>query len=67
MLYFLNILANLSEDAKALKYVTPFGYTDSAYIVSNTAIAVKYLLPGIAIGLVAVGVAFWKYTKKDIT
>ena len=50
-----------------LKYVTPFGYTDSAYIISNTAIAVKYLLPGIAIGIVAVAVAFWKYTKKDIT
>ena len=67
MLYFFNILANLSEEAKVLKYVTPFGYTDSAYIISNTAIAVKYLLPGIAIGIVAVAVAFWKYTKKDIT
>ncbi len=29
LFYFLNIIANLTEDAKFLKYITPFGYTES--------------------------------------
>ncbi|WP_289301054.1 ABC transporter permease, partial [Sporofaciens musculi] len=30
LLYFLNIIANLTDGAKFLKYVTPFSYTESA-------------------------------------
>ena len=35
LLYFLNIIANLTEDAKFLKYITLFGYTEGADIVAD--------------------------------
>ncbi|MBQ7455179.1 MAG: ABC transporter permease subunit [Clostridia bacterium] len=66
VLYFLNILANLTDQAEFLRYVTPFAYADSTVIVSGGAIPVKYLLPGVAYALAGVAAAFGKYNKKDI-
>ena len=33
--YFLNLIANISEQAALLKYLTPFSYADSAEILSE--------------------------------
>lgn len=66
LMYFLNIIANLTEDAKFLKYITPFGYTEGADIISNGAIEVKYLAVGIAFAAAGIIIAFLKYRKKDI-
>lgn len=65
--YFLNIVANLTEKAEFLKFLTPFGYTDSADIISRGCIEVKYLTVGIGISLIGIGAAFWKYGRKDIS
>ncbi|MGM9614774.1 MAG: ABC transporter permease subunit [Oscillospiraceae bacterium] len=64
--YFLNIAANLTEKAQALKYITPFGYTDSADIIANGVLNREYLMVGVVIGLAGIAAAFWRYTKKDI-
>lgn len=64
--YFLNIAANLSEKTEFLKYVTPFGYTDSAYIITNNAIKIEYLAIGLFFTLLGCTAAFLKYCKKDI-
>lgn len=64
--YFMNILANLSEDLEFLKFLTPFGYTDSAYIIPEKAIDVKYLATGLVFTAVGILAAYWKYTKKDV-
>ena len=66
LMYFLNIISNLTEDAKFLKYITPFGYTESADIISNVAIETKYLAVGIAFAVVGIVTAYLKYRKKDI-
>lgn len=66
LLYFLNIISNLTEDAKFLKYITPFGYTDGAEIISNSAIEMKYVAVGLGFMAVGIVVAFIKYRKKDI-
>lgn len=66
-LYFLNIISNLSANAKFLKFVTPFGYTDSADIIADGQIEIKYLVAGIAVAIIGIGAAFWKYGRKDIT
>lgn len=66
MFYFMNIAANLTEKAQALKYITPFGYTDSADIIANGALNKEYLFVGVAIALAGIAAAFWRYTKKDI-
>ena len=67
MMYFLNIISNLTEDAQFLKYITPFGYTDSAEIINNISLETKYLVVGIAFTLLGVFAAYWKYTRKDIS
>ena len=66
LMYFLNIMANLTENAKFLKYITPFGYTEGADIISNSAIEVKYLAAGLVFTVTGLVAALLKYRKKDI-
>lgn len=66
MFYFINIVANLTDKAKFLKYITPFGYTDGADIISNHAININYLTVGIILALIGGVTAYVKYIKKDI-
>ncbi len=66
LLYFLNIIANLTESAGFLKYITPFGYTEGSDIIVNGRLELPYLFSGVlflAAGMIA---AFYKYDKKDI-
>lgn len=65
-LYFLNLIANLTEGAKFLKYITPFGYTESADIIAGGGLNGAYLTVGVCFGLLGVAAAFWKYGRKDI-
>ena len=66
VLYFMNILANLTDDAAFLRYITPFSYADGTAIVSSGGIEVKYLIPGIAFAAAGVVAAFVQYNRKDI-
>lgn len=65
-LYFLNIIANLTDKADALKFLTPFGYADGAEILSKGAIHGPRLLVGMAAAACGVVLAYWKYCRKDI-
>lgn len=64
--YFLNLVANLTEKARFLKYVTPFGFTDSADIIAYGRMESKYLWVAFIVTLVGIAVGFWKYGRKDI-
>ncbi len=66
VLYFMNILANLSDDAEFLRYITPFSYADGTAIVANSGIEIKYLIPGIVLTVIGVVISFLKYYRKDI-
>lgn len=66
-LYFINIIANLTDDLEFLKFVTPFGYTEGGRIVSEGTLEIKYIIAGIAISAIGIVAAYLKYTKKDIT
>lgn len=65
-LYFLNIIANLSERAKFLKYITPFGYAEGADILSDGALNPSYLAVGGVFTVIGILAAFWEYKRKDI-
>ena len=67
MMYFLNIISNITESAEFLKYFTPFSYTDGASIVTNVELDGKLIMLGMVYGVVGIGVAYWKYTRKDIS
>ncbi len=65
-LYFINILANLTEDLKLLKFITPYAYADGAHIVPEKSLEIKYLAVGLAFTAVGIAAAYLKYRKKDI-
>ena len=64
--YFLNIVANITESAEFLKYLTPFGYCDGAYIIENGALDWPKAAIGLAAGALGVLAAFIEYPRKDI-
>ena len=67
VLYFLNIICNISEKAEGLKYVTPFAYADASDIVADVAVDEKLLMLGVVYGVIGVLAALIYYRKKDIS
>lgn len=66
MMYFLNLIANITETAEFLKYITPFGYCEGADIVSNGGLDGAMVAVGMIIGIGGIVIAYLKYMKKDI-
>ena len=66
MMYFLNIIANISESVEWLKYITPFGYAEGADIVTNGSLDTGLVVLGMLYGVIGIMSAFIKYGKKDI-
>ncbi len=67
MLYFLNIVANMTESAKVLKYITPFGFTEGSELISTHRIELKYLIPGMVLMVIGIILGYMKYLKKDLS
>lgn len=67
VMYFINIIANLTDSAKFLKYITPFGYAEGSDIVSNLSLDGKLVAAGIIFGLAGIIIGYIKYCKKDIS
>lgn len=66
LLYFLNILANISEDAKIMKYFTPFGFTEGSDIINDGELKIEYIIPGMIFMLIGIITAYIQYNRKDI-
>lgn len=66
MMYFMNIIANIADVARFLKYITPFGYCEGADIVSSGSLDAGMVAIGVAMALAGIAAAYLKYTKKDI-
>lgn len=67
IMYFLNIIANLTESAEFLKYITPFGYADGAEIVRNVSLDMNMIAIGIVFAVIGISAGFVKYYRKDIS
>ena len=66
VMYFINIVANITESAKNLKYLTPFGFAEGADIITNVNLEWKMVAINIVFAIIGVGAAYWKYNKKDV-
>ena len=66
ILYFFNIIANISEAAEFLKYITPFGYAEGTDIVTNVSLDMHLVILGMGYGIIGILLAYWKYSRKDI-
>lgn len=64
--YFLNIIANLTEQLAFLKYITPFSYCEGSFLLENQRLDYPYVAAGCGLALIAVVAAFRQYEKKDI-
>lgn len=67
IMYFLNIIANLTESAEFLKYITPFGYADGAEIVRNVSRDTNMIVIGLLFAAIGISAGFIKYCRKDIS
>ncbi len=66
IMYCLNLIANIAEAAKFLKYITPYGYTEGADVIANGCLDGTKVLLGMLFGVTGIIAAYAKYCKKDI-
>lgn len=66
VMYFLNLIANISEGGEFLKYITPFGYADGADIVAELCLDGKMVAAGMVFAVAGVVCGYVKYCGKDI-
>lgn len=66
VLYFLNLIANISDTAEFLRYITPFAYAEGADIVTNVSLDGKLVLLGMLYGIAGIAAGYLKYCRKDI-
>lgn len=66
IMYFLNLIANMTESAKFLKYITPFGYCEGADIITDGKLNAALIGFGILFAVIAIIAAYMRYNKKDI-
>ena len=64
LLYFLNLIGNISEAAEFLHYITPFHYAEAADILGDRALNVPLLLLGLGYAAAGICLAFARYTKR---
>ena len=66
VMYFLNLIANITESASFLNYITPFGFCGGADIVTAGGLDAAKIAIGMALGIAGILAAYLKYSKKDI-
>ncbi|MGN1277039.1 MAG: ABC transporter permease subunit [Floccifex sp.] len=66
MMYFVNIIANITDKVDFLKYITPFGYCEASEIVQEVALNFTYIGIGTIVSTVCILLGFMYYRKKDI-
>ena len=66
MFYFLNLIANLTESAEFLKYITPFGFAEGADIAANASLNTGLILLGMVYCAAGIVMAYLQYCRKDI-
>ncbi len=64
--YVLNLIANMTERAAFLKYITPFGYCEGADIVADGRLAVAKIALGMLFACTGIAAAYIRYCRKDI-
>ncbi len=66
VMYFLNIVANITENAEFLKYITPFGYAEGADLIADMSLDIGKIILGMAFAIIGIISAYIKYSRKDI-
>lgn len=65
-MYFLNLIANMTDGVKFLKYITPFGYCEGADILDAGRLDAGMVAVGALLTAAGILAAYWEYRRKDI-
>lgn len=65
-IYFIGALLVTGEDAEKLRFISPFKYFDTTYILKNSGYELSYMILSAAIIIVCIAASYFIYTKKDI-
>lgn len=63
--FIINMFGSIIGD-KALRYITPFKYFDTVYIIKNSSYEMQFLVIGIIFVIIATLASYIIYMKKDI-
>jgi ABC-2 type transport system permease protein len=66
IMYFLNLIANITDSVAFLKYITPFAYCEGSEIVANGSLNGAMIAIGFVFCMVGIGAAYLIYCRKDI-
>lgn len=64
--YFIGAIIAAGKNDEAARFISPFRYFDSTYIIKNSSYEASYLITGAVIIAVSVIVSYIVYIKKDI-
>ncbi|MFB6467260.1 ABC transporter permease subunit [Cytobacillus sp. Hz8] len=64
--YMISALLATGKNDEVVRFVSPFSYFETAYIIQNIGYDVPYLVASAVIILVAITATYWIYIKKDI-
>ncbi|MBQ1411052.1 MAG: ABC transporter permease subunit [Oscillospiraceae bacterium] len=67
LFYFTNLISNLTESASFLKYFTPFAYCDGADIITEQRLDGGLMAIGAGACLLGILIAWYQYTRKDLS
>lgn len=64
--YAINLISQINEKTDFLKNLTPFGFTDGAYLIEHSFLPPIPLVVGAAVSVGGILLAYLVYRKKDI-
>ena len=66
VMYFLNIIANIADSGKILKYITPIGYAEGVDIMTELSLDWGLVALGMVFRIASIMIGWVKYCRKDI-
>ncbi len=64
--YFLSVFSSLHEKVEFLQYFSPFKYADAGMIWRKGRIEPIYLWLSLLIMAICIGLAYWRYNRRDL-
>jgi ABC-2 type transport system permease protein len=67
LIYFLNMMANMTDKVEFFRYISPFYYMDAADIIVDGSINPLHALILLTVSALAIGATYLLYNRRDIT
>ncbi len=67
ILYFFNLIANISDAAEFLKYISPYGYAEGTDIITKAGLNGTLVFWGMLYAVLGITAGFVKYNRKDLS